>query len=341
MTYPVSVKGVFCAPDGRVVLLKNEREEWELPGGRIEDGESPAGCLAREVEEELGVRVSVGAPLDSYLFEVVPGKQVFIVTYACKLDGGFVPVLSHEHKEVGLFAADALPDELPEGYRGSIAAWVAAGAVSHFGCDPMVGHGLGRNRLSRHLLAEAYNNGWANHRLLRACAQLSQGDFVARRTGFFPSIKATLNHILTVDWFYLDALEREVRGAPPHPDFRSEFFAVAEPFGTCEALWAAQREADRRLIAYCKALGDEELGRIVTIDRGEGVFQRDTRQRLLAHVFEHQIHHRGQVHAMLSSTPVAPPQLDEFFPAGEAPLRAQDFKELGWSEEEIWSPNLS
>lgn len=75
MTYPVSVKGVFCAPDGRVVLLKNEREEWELPGGRIEDGETPAGCLVREVEEELGVRVRVGAPLDSYLFEVVPGRQ--------------------------------------------------------------------------------------------------------------------------------------------------------------------------------------------------------------------------------------------------------------------------
>jgi len=341
MTYPVSVKGVFCAPDGRVVLLKNEREEWELPGGRIEDGESPAACLAREVEEELGMRVSVGAPLDSYLFEVVPGRQVFIVTYACRLDGGFVPVLSHEHKEVGLFAADALPDNLPEGYRASIAAWATAGAVSHFGCDPMVGHGLGRNRLSRHLLTEAYNNGWANHRLLRACAQLSQADFVARRTGFFPSIKATLNHILTVDWFYLDALAREARGAPPHPDFRSEFFAVAEPFDTCHALWTAQREADRRLIAYCRVLRDEELGRIVTIDRGEGVFQRDTRQRLLAHIFEHQIHHRGQVHAMLSSTPVAPPQLDEFFPAGEAPLRAQDFKELGWSEEEIWAPNLS
>jgi len=70
----------------------------------------------------------------------------------------------------------------------------------------MVGHGLDRNRLSRHFLTEAYNNGWANHRLLRACVQLSQEDFVARRTGFFPSIKATLNHIVTVDWFYIDAL---------------------------------------------------------------------------------------------------------------------------------------
>ncbi|WP_426171471.1 DinB family protein [Pseudoduganella sp. R-34] len=323
--------------------MKNEREEWELPGGRIEDGETPAGCLVREVEEELGVRVRVGAPLDSYLFEVVPGKTVFIVTHACTLEGSFVPVLSHEHKEVSLFAADALPGRLPEGYRASIAAWAAAEAVSPFAPrgNPKVGHGLERNRLSRHLLAEAYNNGWANHRLLRACARLPQEEFEAPRSGFFPSIKATLNHILTVDWFYIDALEREARGAPPHPDYCSEFFAVEEPFDTCAALWEAQRAADRRLIAYCEALRDEDLRRIVVIDRGEGEFQRDTRQRLLAHLFGHQIHHRGQVHAMLSSTPVAPPQLDEFFSVGEAPLRAQDFRELGWSEEVIWPPNLS
>lgn len=325
MTYPVSVKGVLCAPDGRVVLLKNERDEWELPGGRIEAGEAPAACLAREVEEELGVRVSVGAPLDSYLFEVVPGKFVFIVTYACVLDGGFVPVLSHEHQEVGLFAPAALPARLPEGYRASIAAALRRD----------------RHRLARHLLTEAYNNGWANHRLLRACAQLSPADFAAPRSGFFPSIKATLNHILTVDWFYIDALEREARGAPPHPDFRAGFFAVREPFDDCAALWEAQRAADRRLIAYCKALRDEDLSRIVSIDRGAGEWQRDTRQRLLAHLFEHQIHHRGQVHAMLSSTPVAPPQLDEFFAAGEAALRERDLRELGWSEEEIWGPNLS
>lgn len=39
---------------------------------------------------------------------------------------------------------------------------------------------------------------------------------------------------------------------------------------------------------------------------------------------------------MLSGTRVAPPQLDEFFCAGEAALRAEDFAELGWSEAQIW-----
>jgi uncharacterized damage-inducible protein DinB len=58
--------------------------------------------------------------------------------------------------------------------------------------------------------------------------------------------------------------------------------------------------------------------------------------RLLSHLFEHQIHHRGQVHAMLSGTSIAPPQLDEFFCAGESGLRAADFAELGWTEALIW-----
>jgi uncharacterized damage-inducible protein DinB len=54
------------------------------------------------------------------------------------------------------------------------------------------------------------------------------------------------------------------------------------------------------------------------------------------HMFQHQTHHRGQAHAMLSGTPVAPPQLDEFFPLAEAPLRAAEFAELGWTEAQIW-----
>ena len=125
-TYPVSVKGVLRAPTGEVVLLLNEREAWELPGGRIELGESSTECLAREIAEELNLRVEVGAPIDTYMFEVVPGKHVFIATYNCTLVGAFAPVVSHEHKRLGLFAPDALPMNLPGGYRASIA--VACGA---------------------------------------------------------------------------------------------------------------------------------------------------------------------------------------------------------------------
>lgn len=120
--YPISIKGVLRAPAGEIVLLLNEREAWELPGGRIELGESSTECLAREIAEELNLQVEVGAPIDTYLFEVVPAKHVFIATYACTLVGAFAPKVSHEHKRLGLFAPDALPDNLPAGYRASIAA---------------------------------------------------------------------------------------------------------------------------------------------------------------------------------------------------------------------------
>ncbi len=188
--------------------------------------------------------------------------------------------------------------------------------------------------LSHHFLTMAYNNAWANHRLLSACASLSLSEFRAPRVGFFPSISATLNHILTVDWFYVDALERELRGEVPHPNCYT-FFAPEEPFTSCAALLEEQRAVDQRLIDYCKQMPDSSLARIVSIVRPQST-QRDTRQRLLAHLFQHQIHHRGQAHAMLSGTAVKPPQLDEFFCAGEAALRASDFAALGWTEAQIW-----
>ncbi len=181
----------------------------------------------------------------------------------------------------------------------------------------------------------AYNNAWANHRLLKACAQLSQADFIAPRTSFFPSIKATLNHLLTVDWLYLDMLERSRQGQPPNPD-TGAFFRPEEPFDTCAALMREQHKADARLIALCADLDDAALDGPVQVPRRTGTYT-DQVGRILLHLLEHQIHHRGQVHAMLAGTNVAPPQLDEFFCTNEAPLRAADFAELGFTEETIWS----
>ena len=192
--------------------------------------------------------------------------------------------------------------------------------------------------LAQHLTAEAYNNAWANHRLLKACCQLTREEFAATRTSFFPSIKATLNHILTVDWYYLETLERSRAGLAPHEN-PGRHYEPEEPFDDCAALAAAQREADRRLIAYCEALDDSELDDAVLIPRRIGLVRERVR-RLLAHVFEHQVHHRGQAHAMLAGTRVKPPQLDEFFCTEEARLRAADFAELGFSEGGIWGDRV-
>jgi uncharacterized damage-inducible protein DinB len=101
-------------------------------------------------------------------------------------------------------------------------------------------------------------------------------------------------------------------------------------------LRSAQSEIDRRLIAVVERLGTADLERVVEIHRGDRI-QRERMDRLLLHLFQHQVHHRGQAHAMLSATDVAPPQLDEFFAAGEAPLRAAEFAKLGWTEEMVWT----
>jgi uncharacterized damage-inducible protein DinB len=188
--------------------------------------------------------------------------------------------------------------------------------------------------LERHLAAWAFQNAWANHRLLKACAMLPQEDFVAPRTSFFPSLKATLNHIVTVDWMYADAIERCLAGREPHPDIGT-FYEPEEPFARVADLAPSQAAVDRRFIAICESLDAAGLERPVVILRRKGRVE-EALHRLLAHVFEHQVHHLGQAHAMLAGTPVAPPQLDEFFCANEAGLRAADFAELGFSEKAIW-----
>ena len=78
--------------------------------------------------------------------------------------------------------------------------------------------------LASHFVAMAGNNAWSNHRLLSACKGLTPAEFAERRTGFFPSLRATLNHILWVDIYYIDALSRDPtvlqRYNDPPPDFR-------------------------------------------------------------------------------------------------------------------------
>jgi uncharacterized damage-inducible protein DinB len=177
--------------------------------------------------------------------------------------------------------------------------------------------------------AFAYNNAWANHRLLGACLKLSQAELEAERTSFFPSLQATLNHNLTVDWFYVDALEAGWLGA--------KAWANEVPCPGASQLKEAQAAVDRRLVAHCTGLTEADLSSAVRVNRDPDV-QVERRDRLLMHLFQHQIHHRGQAHAMLVGTSVPPPQLDEFFSIGEAPLRATEFAELGWTEAIIWEP---
>jgi uncharacterized damage-inducible protein DinB len=172
-----------------------------------------------------------------------------------------------------------------------------------------------------HFSRMAANNRWSNDRLHRAVLALQPGEFEAERIGFFPSIKATLNHILAVDLLYLDMLEEGGIGAGIFDDF--------VPFDDAARLAAAQAEFDVRLIECCDRLAAVDLDRRVITDRREDGQIPERIGDLLPHLFIHQIHHRGQVHAMLSGTSVKPPQLDEFFLDYDLRLRADEVARLG------------
>lgn len=123
--FPVSVKGVILHA-GRVVLLYNERHEWELPGGKLELGETPEACVRREIQEEVGLDVTVAQLLDTWVYHIYPGVDVLIITYGCHSAPFDTLTPSHEHKAVGLFTLAEVPTlPMPEGYKRSIDAWAA------------------------------------------------------------------------------------------------------------------------------------------------------------------------------------------------------------------------
>ncbi|MCU4182107.1 DinB family protein [Bosea sp. BH3] len=163
---------------------------------------------------------------------------------------------------------------------------------------------MSRGPLTAHFRKMAHNNAWANWRLLSACARLSDEEFRASRTSFFPSLHETLNHNLLVDLYYIDALERGGLGR----QVGTRFVPLA-----ADALVEAQAVADRRLIAFCDGLADTSLSATVPTDRGAAGAIEERIDDLLAHLFQHQVHHRGQAHAMLAGTEIRPPQLDEYF----------------------------
>jgi mutator protein MutT len=119
------VKGVVVR-DGAVILVRNSREEWELPGGKLELGETPEQCVRREIDEELQLDVEPTELLDAWIYTITVGVHVLVITYGCRERSARDAVLSAEHTRlrwVPLTEVDEL--RMPEGYKASIRRWSA------------------------------------------------------------------------------------------------------------------------------------------------------------------------------------------------------------------------
>jgi uncharacterized damage-inducible protein DinB len=148
-------------------------------------------------------------------------------------------------------------------------------------------------------------NAWANIRLYDAVALLTEAQFVADRGAFFRSVQGTLNHLLVADRAWM----QRITGIGEAPTRLDTILFEALP-----DLRAAREAEDARIIAHISALTDPDLAGTISYRRvttPEPFTQPLT--QVLAHLFNHQTHHRGQVHTLLTGLTGEAPELDLMF----------------------------
>ena len=161
----------------------------------------------------------------------------------------------------------------------------------------------GRQRMILdHLRRMARYNAWANQRLYECCRQLEPGEFIRHRPAAFGSISGTLNHLLVTDRIWLDRFQGRPHGGQQLDD---------RPYPRLDDLRPQRTALDEEIVAVVDGLGEADL----TGDLTYGMLTRPEQAVLprlacWTHLFNHQTHHRGQVHDQISHTMTPPPSLD-------------------------------
>ncbi|SKA33783.1 Uncharacterized damage-inducible protein DinB (forms a four-helix bundle) [Enhydrobacter aerosaccus] len=156
--------------------------------------------------------------------------------------------------------------------------------------------------MKAHYAEFAAYNAWANRRLYDAASQLSEAEYRADKGAFFKSMHGTLNHLLATDRIWMQRFTGE-GDAPQRLD--------AILHDRLEDLRAARQAEDDRIIAYVDGLDEERLAGVIRYRRvstPEEFVQ--PLQPALNHWFNHQTHHRGQAHAILTALGKSAPELD-------------------------------
>src|SRR5215213_9102543 len=153
-----------------------------------------------------------------------------------------------------------------------------------------------------HFAMMAGYNAWSNERLYEVAAQLSDADYRADHGAFFKSVHGTLNHLLVADRIWLRRFTGE-GDAPNRLD--------AILFERLDELRAARRTEDKRILRYVEGLTDAALaGRIRYRNISNSAEFEQPLAPALLHLFNHQTHHRGQVHGLLTALTGEAPSLD-------------------------------
>lgn len=141
----------------------------------------------------------------------------------------------------------------------------------------------------------------ANQRLFECCSQLHDSEYRRQRQGSFGSIHGLLNHILLGDRIWMERFEG---GGCLTPALDTVLF---DDFS---GLQSARVEQDARIEAFFEHVDADFFSRTLRYTNNRGKDYVEDAAVAVGHFFNHQTHHRGQVHVMLSQTPVAPPWLD-------------------------------
>jgi uncharacterized damage-inducible protein DinB len=152
-----------------------------------------------------------------------------------------------------------------------------------------------------YFLTLARYNAWANRRLYDACAALSEAEYMKPRAAFFGSIHGTLNHLLVGDRIWIARIQHK-----PNPKITLDQVL----YGDFVALRVARQAEDDHLINLVGGIAERSLDQPLAYANTKGQRQQTPLRLVLAHLFNHQTHHRGQAHGLLSQTAVAPPTLD-------------------------------
>jgi uncharacterized damage-inducible protein DinB len=152
--------------------------------------------------------------------------------------------------------------------------------------------------MKAHFVMMAKYNAWANARLFRMAGALQDELYRKEIGAYFKSLHGTLNHLLAADRIWM----RRLTGTGDHPDKLNAIL-----FGDLPSLHAARVEEDSRIIGFVQGLEEPDFEEGWDYRTLNGTPQRQRRREILAHLFNHETHHRGQAHAILTVLGVTEP----------------------------------